>query len=204
MNARLSTKGTWWFREGGVVLYGLTALVGALAASAIVTSADRRVWAGAASFLFIVVGAYGAYRANRLADVWLEGRFLRIRRRWREWQVPLSRVVLVRQERWWIWLWMWPCIIVDLRDVPVPSAIYFTPALLRDLCGQTSVLQDLQAAVAVARMFRSRPVPNPRMQPTGHRGVGIRSGGALHERDKRKRRFVRARARWPAADAHFR
>jgi hypothetical protein len=151
MSARLSTKGTWWLREGGVVLSGLIALGGALAASAIVTSPDRHVWAVAASFLFIVVGTYGAYRANRLADVWLEGRFLRVRRRWREWQVPLSRVAHVRQERWWIWLWMWPCIIIDLRDVPVPSAVYFSPALLRDLSGPTSVLEDLQAAVAVAR-----------------------------------------------------
>jgi hypothetical protein len=44
------------------------------------------------------------------------------------------------------------------------------------------------------------PQANPRMQPTGRKGAELRSGGALLERDK-ERRCVRARARWPAADA---
>ena len=43
--------------------------------------------------------------------------------------------------------------------------------------------------------------PNPRMQPTGRRCPGLRPGAASVE-DAAERRFVRATAQWPAADAH--
>ena len=47
----------------------------------------------------------------------------------------------------------------------------------------------------------ARALPNPRMQPTGGTGTGRRAGGTLRWSRQMKRRFVRARARWPAADA---
>ena len=45
-------------------------------------------------------------------------------------------------------------------------------------------------------------MPNPRMQPTGRSCPGHRPGASSLE-DEAERRIVRARARWPAADAHF-
>ena len=44
--------------------------------------------------------------------------------------------------------------------------------------------------------------PNPRMQPPGRIGPGLRPGASSLE-DEAERRFVRAPAREPAADAHF-
>jgi hypothetical protein len=59
---------------------------------------------------------------------------------------------------------------------------------------------DLDMA-RMATVARSTP-PNQRMQPTGRSDARLRSGGALLAGAK-ERRFVRLRARGPAADLQF-
>ena len=150
---RLSSVRTWWYREAGLVGGALIATAGAVTLLAVLLSGDRSLPALVVSLLFLLGGSYGAYRANRLADVWLDPAYLQIKRRRREWQVLLSDVVAVREQRWWVWIS--PCVVIRHQGAG-PSPVFFYPAMLRELGSPPSIAQELQAAVAAATVRSAR------------------------------------------------